>query len=243
MPRHKLSEPIRNALRDFSSRTHVCLPARVEKYDHTQQRVEVKPLLRRAYADGVVEPMPVVVNVPLIWPRSGGAQMTFPVKKGDTVMIVMADRSIDRWLSQGGEVTPDDRRQHDLSDAIAVPGLIPFADFDGPVESSENNEDVLLRYAESKVRIKSDGDVEVEGSKNIEMTAGGSIVTIFENGNVEVQAANEVEVSSEKVTINAPVEINGDVTVSGDVVASGVSLVTHTHGGVATGGGNTGEPN
>lgn len=189
MPRHKLSEPIRNALRDFSSRTHVCLPARVEKYDHTQQRVEVKPLLRRAYADGVVEPMPVVVNVPLIWPRSGGAQMTMPVAKGDTVMLVMADRSIDRWLSQGGEVTPDDRRQHDLSDAIAVPGLVPFADFGGRVESSENNDDVLIRYAGSKVRIKANGDVEVEGSANIQMNAPGDI-NINAGGDVSITGSN-----------------------------------------------------
>lgn len=115
--------------------------------------------------------------------------MTFPVKKGDTVMIVMADRSLDRWLSQGGEVTPDDRRQHDLSDAIAVPGLVPFADFGGQVESSENNDDVLIRYAGSKVRIKPNGDVEVEGSANIQMDAPGDI-NINAGGNVNITGSN-----------------------------------------------------
>lgn len=43
--------------------------------------------------------------------------------------------------------------------------------------------------------------------------------------------------------IEGDVEIIGDVTVTEDVTASGVSLVTHTHGGVVPGGGNTGEPN
>lgn len=37
--------------------------------------------------------------------------------------------------------------------------------------------------------------------------------------------------------------VEGDVEVTGDVTASGVSLVHHTHRGVATGAGNTGEPN
>lgn len=37
--------------------------------------------------------------------------------------------------------------------------------------------------------------------------------------------------------------IDGSVEVTGDVVASGISLVTHTHGGVVTGGANTKEPN
>lgn len=43
--------------------------------------------------------------------------------------------------------------------------------------------------------------------------------------------------------IEGDVEIIGDVTVTEDVTASGVSLVTHTHGGVVPGGGDTGEPN
>ncbi|WP_169310841.1 phage baseplate assembly protein V [Cereibacter changlensis] len=37
--------------------------------------------------------------------------------------------------------------------------------------------------------------------------------------------------------------VEGDIEVTGDVRASGVSLVTHTHGGVIPGGGDTGGPN
>ena len=36
--------------------------------------------------------------------------------------------------------------------------------------------------------------------------------------------------------------INGDLIVTGDVIASGKSLVNHRHGGVATGGSQTGKP-
>lgn len=38
-------------------------------------------------------------------------------------------------------------------------------------------------------------------------------------------------------------QVNGNVIVDGDVVASGVSLVSHTHGGVQSGGSSTGGPN
>lgn len=217
MKRRSLSEPLRRALRQASSEMHVALPAQIERYDHTEQRADVLPLLRRAYVDGEVQDMPVVPDVPVVWPRSGGAQMTMPVRRGDTVLLVFTDRSIDRWLAQGGNVTPDDRRQHDLSDAVAVPGLVPFADF-GDVEPSENNDDVLVRYDGSQVRLKP-------------------------NGAVEVETASTVVVSTGQVTINAPVQINGDVTVDGDVVASGVSLVSHTHGGVVQGDDDTEPPN
>ena len=36
--------------------------------------------------------------------------------------------------------------------------------------------------------------------------------------------------------------VDGDIEVTGDVTASGVSLVHHTHGGVQSGGSNTGAP-
>lgn len=45
------------------------------------------------------------------------------------------------------------------------------------------------------------------------------------------------------ITAHGGVTINGDVTVNGDVVAKGISLCTHTHGGVETGGGSTSKPN
>lgn len=44
-----------------------------------------------------------------------------------------------------------------------------------------------------------------------------------------------------KITGN--IEVIGMITVTEDVVANDVSLVTHTHGGVITGGSNTAEPN
>ena len=59
----------------------------------------------------------------------------------------------------------------------------------------------------------------------------------------------KVSIKSGTVTITAPsAVINGDLTVSGtitasgDVVGAGISLNTHTHGGVETGGSSTGTP-
>ncbi len=66
--------------------------------------------------------------------------------------------------------------------------------------------------------------------------------------------------TSPTITLNGDVTINGNlsqgmgegggsatmlgpVTVTNDVKAGGKSLMTHTHGGVQTGGGNTGSPN
>lgn len=44
------------------------------------------------------------------------------------------------------------------------------------------------------------------------------------------------------LTATGGITINGNVNVNGDVIANGISLTSHTHGGVETGGGTTGGP-
>jgi hypothetical protein len=69
---------------------HTCMPGEIVSYDYTKQKASVKPLLKRAYVDGTYMPYPVINDVPVIFPRSGGASLTFPVTVGDTVMLVFS---------------------------------------------------------------------------------------------------------------------------------------------------------
>lgn len=107
----------------------VSMPARVEKYEDSTQLADVQPLLKESYVDEdgerAIARLPVITNVPVVFPGGGGMRITFPVRAGDTVLLVFSDRSIDSWLAQGGEATPEDERRHHLSDAIAIPGLHP----------------------------------------------------------------------------------------------------------------------
>lgn len=107
----------------------VSMPARVEKYDDATQLADVQPLLKDSYVDEdgerQIARLPVVTNVPVVFPGGGGMRITFPVRAGDTVLLVFSDRSIDSWLAQGGEASPEDERRHHLSDAVAIPGLHP----------------------------------------------------------------------------------------------------------------------
>ena len=65
----------------------------------------------------------MIYNVPVLFPRSRKAAVTFPLEKGDTVLLVFAERSLDEWIEKGGnKVSPEDPRRHDMSDAIAIPG-------------------------------------------------------------------------------------------------------------------------
>lgn len=103
------------------------MPAAVTAYDATTQRVSVQPLIRRSdYGEGgirTVEGLPIVQNVPVMFPGAGSNRLTFPIAIGDTMLLVFADSSLDKWLARGGEVDPEDDRHFDITDAVAYPSI------------------------------------------------------------------------------------------------------------------------
>ena len=157
MARVTMTDALRTAIRNGEIAINCCLPGRIESYDASTQKASVKPLLRRLDRDGTEQSRPIITNVPVVWPRAGGAAMTMPVERGDGVMVLFSDRSLDRWLSRGGEVTPDDRRVHDYSDAIAVPGLVPFADAEGHDDGG-----LVVGYPDgARAKLSDDGKVAI----------------------------------------------------------------------------------
>jgi hypothetical protein len=125
-----LSSVIRRAVEEGAADLHVSLPGRVEKVvDADKGIVDVKPLVSdRVEVAGELRviSVPVVTNVPLMWPGGSRGGITWDIAVGDTVLLVFSDRSLDRWLAMSGEVDPEDPRRHALSDAVAIPGLRSF---------------------------------------------------------------------------------------------------------------------
>lgn len=142
---------------------HTALPGQIISYDHTTQRATIQPCLKKSYLDGTTQEMPILNNVPVIFPRAGRASLTFPVASGDTCLLLFIERSTDLWKSVGGVVAPNDPRKFDLSDAVAIMGLMPFTEN----SLSDNNEDVLLTYKGSNIRIKASGDIQIETASKV----------------------------------------------------------------------------
>jgi len=155
--RRTLTDALRAALRAGEVGLHVCLPARVESYDSASQKASVQPLIKTQ--DG--EDRSIITGVPVVFPRAGGAHMHMPVTRGTGVMLVFADRSLDRWLTQGGNVDPRDGRAHAYSDAIAIPGLIPFSEFGDSEDAAQDPDAVEIAYQGGVIKIGEDGRVSI----------------------------------------------------------------------------------
>lgn len=127
------AEVILRAIDSALLELHTGLPAKVVSYDPSKQSAEVSPLLKRAYEDPedpeatTVRTIPVISNVPVVFPAGGGWSLTYDLAPGDIVYLAFSERSLDRWLEapSGVAVDPVSARRFDLSDAVALPGLRP----------------------------------------------------------------------------------------------------------------------
>lgn len=105
---------------------HVAMPAKVDAYNAAKGTVDVVPLLQGQVVDAggnaTAIALPKIPNVPLMFPGGGGFRTTFPIAQGDTVLIIIADRSLDIWKATGQLADPK-VGSHSIPDAIAIPGL------------------------------------------------------------------------------------------------------------------------
>lgn len=147
------------------SNIHTALPGAIIDYDFTTQKANIQPLLNKKWADGTETPLPVLSNIPVIFPRAGGASLTFPVNKGDYCLVLFIERSTDLWKSQGGLVTPNDSRKFDLSDGVAIMGLYPFNE----ISQAIDNTSVYLTFKDSYIQIKSSGDIVINTNNKVAM--------------------------------------------------------------------------
>jgi hypothetical protein len=123
------AEVLRDAITARLDEVRTAMPASVSSYDPVTQTGTVQPLIQRVQTDEegneFVESLPPIDKVPFLFPRAGAFYLTMPVQAADIVLLVIADRSLDRWRAMGGTVDPGDLRSHDPSDAVAIPGVYP----------------------------------------------------------------------------------------------------------------------
>lgn len=118
---------IKETFNQLISQIRVCLPGKILKYDPDTHLASVQPLIKRKfYKRQNSEFLPVINRVPVIHPRTSSAIIRLPVKAGDLVTLVFADRSLENWVAGDGEAKdPLDTRMHHLNDAYAILGGYP----------------------------------------------------------------------------------------------------------------------
>ncbi|AIR87097.1 Gp138 family membrane-puncturing spike protein [Pantoea rwandensis] len=226
------------------SMLRVSLPGIIESYDPIANTCTVQPALKGQTADELGNytsaPLPLLVDVPVVFPRGGGCSITFPVEEGDECLVVFSDRCIDFWWQSGGVQEPVDPRQHDLSDAFA---------FVGPM--SQPN--VISNISTTTLQIRTD-----DGLAYIELDPNSHAINLVAPGGMNV--TTPLAKFSQAVTITGlltwaggmvgsivsgtAAKISGAIQFIGTLTSNGKDISDqHTHSGVQTGSGNSGKVN
>jgi hypothetical protein len=205
---------------------NTCLPATIVSYENGIARVS--PTGKKRFADGDALDYPIIPNVRICWPSfSGGmAGIKGPVKKGDSCLLVFSQQAVDG---------SDDRRMFDLQDAYAIMCNIGTAG----KSDSINNADMTMYFGPAYIRLTEGGELMINAP-------GGTTIktpSTHNTGTLTTDGLLTYKDGMAGTGGGAGTNITGTITQSGGTLSSnGIVLHTHTHGGVQTGGGNTGAP-
>ena len=157
-----LSEVIRRYVEQRLCQVHTAIPGEVVDYDAGTRLATVQPTIKALYESAGPIARPPIPNVRVVMPGGNGMEVSLPLAAGDTGLIVFCERSLDEWMTQGGNVTPETTRKHDLMDAVFFPGLA----HDRNVPSGGSATDLVVRATDNSVYVKitAAGEVQIKGS-------------------------------------------------------------------------------
>ena len=177
-----LEQVIRTAIESRLTEVHTALPAEILQYDAAKQIASVQISLQRKYTDGTLIKIPVLNNVPVIHSRSSSSIVHLPLKAGDHVLVIFAERSIDIWKTQGGHPDPQDARKHHYSDAVAIAGLYPISE---PI-SVPNPDALTILNGQARLEVKTDSFIFNHPNGLISFNPDGTVKIQNKAGGVEL---------------------------------------------------------
>ena len=133
----------------------------IVSFDSSTQTAEVRIKMLKMQ-NGVIKDFPILIDCPCVVLGGGEGRVTFPIKQGDSCLVLFNDRDIDNWYAGGQKMLPRTERKHSFSDAIALVG----------VRNLQNKitdyftDGVELKYGNSSIKLK-DGYIDIKGNVNI----------------------------------------------------------------------------
>ena len=160
--KERLSDILKQSVRSGLENVHTAIPGEVVEFDAAEAKARIRPLVRRKLANGDIQPLADVYEVPVLYPSSGDSVVSWPLLVGDSGILIFAERNIDAWLQRGGVQDPPSKRRFDLTDGMFVPGLWSFNEAPEVLPDA-----MLLQYKGSRIEMMDDkvvinGNLEVD---------------------------------------------------------------------------------
>jgi len=212
-------ETLRMAFDSNLANLWTALPCIVSAVDFDANTISAQPAIKGTTTNpnGSTQSvnLPMLVDVPMVFPTAGGYSITFPVAIGDECLVVFASRCIDGWWQSGGVQEAMEFRMHDLSDGFAIIG-------------TRSQARTVTAWDTANLQIRSDDH--------------NTLIEVDKTGKVNITAPTSMTVTTPLATFTGNVNVGGTLTATTDVIGGNKSLKNHVHSGVTTGLSNTGAP-
>jgi len=171
------SDKFRSLSEKIGSELRVAAPGIIRAYNAGTNTATVQLAIREKVSqmDGTTADtdLPLLLDCPVMMPRGGGYALTFPVAAGDECLVIFADSCIDAWWQSGGVQNQLEKRRHDLSDGIVVPGLWSLPRGISPGEGIR----ITAEAGGASVAVTADRVEMTTGGMTLALTAAGLALT------------------------------------------------------------------
>ena len=182
---------LREIMRSSRPRQWTCMPGHFVSFDAAACTAVVQLGIsgqQVSAGTATAVPYPVIVDVPVQFPRGGGAALTFPIAPGDECAVHFVDRALDGWFESGGIQPPSSKRRQSINDIFAVPGSL---------SQPQRLQNVSTKSAQLR---------SVDGATYVDLDPVGRVVKITAPGGLVIDAPS-VQCSG---TVVASGEITGN---------------------------------
>jgi len=207
--RERIADPQETLLMAFDSQLAnlwTALPCIVSAVSFSANTISAQPAIKGTTTnpDGSTQSvnLPLLVDVPMVFPTAGGYSITFPVAIGDECLVVFASRCIDGWWQSGGIQEAMEFRMHDLSDGFAIIG-------------TRSQSRTVTSWDTANLQIRSDDH--------------STLIEVDKMGKVNITAPTSMTLTTPLATFTGDVNVAGTLTATTDVIGGGKSLKNHTH--------------
>ncbi len=205
---------IRQDTKDQIDGIHTAFPGYITEINYDNGTCSVQPYaLMKTVTDARIM-YPMLHNVPIVVPQSSvdDACVAYPIKPGDTCLVIISEGTLDYWLYE--RVTETDSK-FDLTNAVCIPGLVRR--FNSCFKEAAEDGAVILKYGEGKFKLTNDT-----------MTIQAKNLNLLADNNLTLSAGKSVTVSGDDVDVSG---VDVSVVGSGDAVFSGADSTRLSSGG------------
>ena len=222
-------------LAQFKKGLNTALPGIVKQYDATTKRAQVLPAVKRVFTTGESQSLPLLNDIPVIFPSAGGFTITLPIQPEDTVLLVFTQRGITHFKQKFTESLPGDALLS-LHDAVALVGfgalnITPASASGATMQNNAGSNAVMVESEQVKV-IKGANHLTLDDSK-LEANVGGATLTLDSAAlvsSVGIFAPSFSGLAGGVANMVSGIDMGGkSIANAKEVTANGKNLSTHIH--------------